>query len=376
MSSSFRNRHLTELFQAFEQQHFPLDVFLRLYFRKHKAIGSHDRKYISETVYGMIRWKGLLDFLCQKTPSWEERISLFERIVVENYLEDPSIPLYARLSFPENYFSYLKKELGEEKAKQFCLESNYPAPTTIRVNQLKISREELFNRLSTLFTCSYGKHSPYAIHFGNRANFFVIPEFLEGLFEVQDEASQLVALQVQARPGDHVLDYCSGAGGKSLAIAPFMQGKGQLYLHDIRSQALAEAQKRLKRAGIQNAQFIPYDHPQKKRFWGKMDWVLIDAPCSGSGTLRRNPDRKWLFQESDIEELQNKQRQIFEDAFAFVKPKGHIVYATCSVLPVENEQQIEFFLKHFPVKLAGTTFHTFPKKGEMDGFFAATLQKY
>jgi 16S rRNA C967 or C1407 C5-methylase (RsmB/RsmF family) len=107
-----------------------------------------------------------------------------------------------------------------------------------------------------------------------------------------------------------------------------------------------------------------------------MDWVLVDAPCSGSGTLRRNPDRKWLFQKSDIEELQNKQRKIFEEAFAFVKPKGHIVYATCSVLPSENEQQIDFFLKHFPVKLVGTPFFSFPKKGEMDGFFAATLQKY
>ena len=376
MTTSFRNRHLVDLFLAFDRQHFPLDVFLRLYFRKHKAIGSHDRKYLSETVYGLIRWKGLLDFLCQKNPSWEERISLFERISVENYLEESSIPLHSRLSFPESYFKYLKESLGEEKAKQFCLESNYPAPTTIRTNSLKISRQELFGRLSSLFTCSCGEHSPHAIHFANRANFFAIPEFLEGMFEVQDEASQLVALQVLARPGDHVLDYCSGAGGKALAIAPAMQGKGQLYVHDIRPQALVEAQKRLKRAGIQNTQCISYDDPKKKRFWGKMDWVLVDAPCSGSGTLRRNPDRKWLFQKSDIEELQEKQRKIFEDAYAFLKPKGHILYATCSVLPIENEEQIDFFLKKFPLKLVGTPFYSFPKRGEMDGFFAATLQKY
>jgi 16S rRNA C967 or C1407 C5-methylase (RsmB/RsmF family) len=207
-----------------------------------------------------------------------------------------------------------------------------------------------------------------------RSSLFALPEFKAGLFEVQDEASQIVAAQVNAFPGTHVLDYCCGAGGKALAIAPSMQGKGQMYLHDIRTQIFAEAKKRLKRAGIQNAQFIlPND--KKKKFIGKMDWVLADVPCSGSGTLRRNPDMKWRFQASDIEELVQKQREIFEKALSFVKHKGHIVYATCSILPEENEQQVDFFLKHFPVRLVKEPFQSFPRKGKMDGFYAATLQK-
>ena len=372
MSSKFRATHLFHLLNAFEKQKLPLDIFLRIYFKEHKAIGSHDRKYIAETIYALIRWKGFIDFFCKGDISWENRVSLLETLSPENHLDDASIPLHSRVSFPENYFTYLVNELGEDKAKEFCLESNYPAPITLRANALKISRDALMKRLTDCFP---GSLSPHAIHFNRRANFFGLPEFKEGLFEMQDEASQLVSFQVKARPGDHVLDYCSGAGGKALAIAPSMQGKGQIYLHDIRSQVLIEAKKRLKRAGIQNSQFILPDDPKRKRFWGRMDWVLVDAPCSGSGTLRRNPDMKWYFDQNALEDLSQTQRQIFEEALKFVKPDGHIVYATCSVLPLENDKQVEYFLSNLPVKLVEAPFRSFPKKGEMDGFFAATLQK-
>lgn len=376
MSSQFRKNHLFHLLKTFETQTLPLDVFLRIYLKQHKSIGSHDRKYLVETIYGLTRWKGLVDFFCTGDLSWEKRVSILETLSPEMHLDNTSIPLHNRISFPENYFTYLTKELGETQALNFCLESNYPAPITIRANTLKISREDLLQRLGDLFPCSAGHVSPCSIHFAHRAQFFALPEFKEGLFEMQDEASQIVASQVQAVPGDHVLDYCAGSGGKTLAIAPLMKGKGQFYLHDIRSQTLLEAKKRLKRAGVQNAQFIPSEDPKKKRFRGRMDWVLVDAPCSGSGTLRRNPDMKWKFQNTDMEELTAKQRLIFEEALAFVKPGGHIVYATCSVLPAENNKQIDFFLENFPLKLIGTPFCSFPKKGEMDGFYAATLQKY
>lgn len=375
MSSKFRANHLFHLLNAFENQKLPLDVFLRIYFKDHKSIGSHDRKYLAETIYSLIRWKGFIDFFCKENLSWENRVSLLETLNPEEHLNDATIPLHQRVSFPEEYFSCLSSSLGEDKAKEFCLESNYPAPITIRVNSLKTTREELIKRLETQINCSPGSKSPLAIHFANRANFFGLPEFKEGLFEVQDEGSQLIAFEVKAKPGDHVLDYCSGAGGKALAIAPLMKGKGQIYLHDIREQALLEAKKRMKRAGIQNAQIISSQDPKKKRLKGHMDWVLVDAPCSGSGTLRRNPDMKWRFQKKDVNEVVAKQRQIFEEALPFVKSKGHIVYATCSVLPEENNEQVEFFLKNFPIKLISPPFYSFPKKGEMDGFFAATFQK-
>jgi len=377
MISKFRTTHLFHLLNEFDtpNQRLPLDAFLRTYFKEHTSIGSHDRKYLSETIYTLIRWKGLFDYFCQKPFSWEKRVALIESLSPEAHLDNPSIPLHQRISFPEEYFNYLSEELGEDRAKDFCLESNYPAPTTIRVNTLKTSREFLLDRLKGLAICSPGKISPDAIHFSQRINFLALPEFKEGLFEIQDEASQVVAFQVKSKPGDHVLDYCSGSGGKTLAIAPSMNGKGQLYLHDIRAHILLEAKKRLKRAGIQNAQFIHPEDPKKKRFWGRMDWVLVDAPCSGSGTLRRNPDMKWRFEKEDVEKVAVKQREIFKEAIAFVKPKGHIVYATCSVLPIENDKQVEFLLKNFPIKLIAPPFRSFPKKGEMDGFFAATFEK-
>ncbi|MBM3198977.1 MAG: RsmB/NOP family class I SAM-dependent RNA methyltransferase [Chlamydiae bacterium] len=376
MSLKFRTTHLFQILSQFEEHKTPFDVFLRMYFKEHKSIGSHDRKYLAETLYGLMRWLGLIDFFCGENKSWENRIQVFSTLEPEAHLDDKSIPLHQRVSFPEEYFDVLSKHLGEEKAKLFCLESNRAAPTTIRVNTLKTSREGLLHQLSSVFSCYPGKHSPHAIHFPQRINFFTLPEFKEGCFEVQDEASQLVASQVGAQPGNQVLDYCAGSGGKALAIAPNMQGKGQLYLHDVRPHALIEAKKRLKRAGIQNAQLISPQTPQKNKLKGKMDWVLVDAPCSGSGTLRRNPDMKWKFQESDLEKLLLLQREIFEEALAFVKPEGHIVYATCSVLPLENELQTQFFLQQNPfLRQSSFPFSSSPQKGEMDGFYAVTFQK-
>ena len=376
MSSKFRNTHLLHLLDSFEKQPLPLDVFLRIYFKKNTAIGSHDRKYLSETLYGLIRWLGLVDHFCQTpSPSWEERVQQLQTLQPEFHLQDTSIPLHHRVSFPQDYWDLLVESLGEEQAKLFCLESNYPAPTTIRVNELKTSRKELLLQWQGTFPCKEGLFSPSALHFPHRVNFFGLPQFKEGLFEVQDEASQLVAYQVAAKPGDQVLDYCAGSGGKSLAFAPKMQGKGQIYLHDIRSQALLEAKKRLKRAGIQNAQLLESGSPKKKHLIGKMDWVLVDAPCSGSGTLRRNPDMKWKFHRPGLQDILSLQRSIMEEALLYVKPKGKIVYATCSILPLENDLQIQHFLQTLPLQQLSPPFRSFPTRGGMDGFYAATLQK-
>ncbi len=371
----FRKNHLTAILNGFAQVSLPLDVFLAGYFRAHKAIGSKDRKCISEILYGIIRWQGLIDHSLVRPISWQARIDAFSSLNLEQPLQDPSLPAHVRISFPKQFYELLVQSLGEQKAKDFCFASNFAAPTTVRANTLKISRDELLSRWKDVYEVSPTQLSPHGILFHKKINFFSTPEFKEGLFEVQDEASQLVAELVKARPGQQVLDYCSGSGGKSLAFAPKLGGKGQIYLHDIRTRALDEAKKRLARAGIQNAQLIEAHDPRKKAHIGKMDWVLVDAPCTGTGTLRRNPDMKWKFHSDDLTRLVELQRTIFAEAFEFLKPHGHIVFATCSVLPQENEKQLAFFLDHFPLEIVEPPFHSFPQKEKMDGFFGVILRK-
>lgn len=384
MKIGFREHHTLNILNAFDLQTIPLDVFLRNYFRTHKAVGSKDRKEICESIYGIIRWKGLLDYLLRDPPTWKSRYERYQNCNPSDYINDLSIPAHVRASFPKSFYQLLEQSLGPELAFNFCLSSNEPAPTTVRVNALRISRSELLNKWKGSFNVFACAHSPHAISFKQKINFFGLDEFKEGYFEVQDEASQLIADLIDARPGDHILDFCSGSGGKTLAIAPKMrlEGtasppklKGQLYLHDIRPHALIEAKKRLKRAGIQNAQLVCHDSPQKKLLKGRMDWVLVDAPCSGSGTLRRNPDMKWKFDDQIVERLVLEQRAIFQEALAFLKPQGKIVYATCSVLPQENRAQVDYFLEHFPVELLSEPFQSFPQKGGMDGFFGAVFKR-
>lgn len=375
MKKSFREHHLLQIFAAFEKQPLPLDVFLRNYFRRHKAVGSKDRKEICETIYGMIRWRGLLDHLSGKPFSWENRFRIYSQFSPEQTIHDEAIAPHVRVSFPKPFYQLLVESLGEQKAFEFCLASNTPAPTTVRINSLKASRADLLEKWREHFKVSPCRHSENGIRFEEKINFFGLDEFKAGYFEVQDEASQLTADLVAVQPGQRFLDYCAGSGGKSLAIAAKMRGRGQLFLHDIRSVALLESRKRLKRAGIQNAQPLPVDSPNKRNLIGKMDWVLVDAPCSGTGTLRRNPDMKWKFDHQMIERLAQEQQQIFKEAFSYVKPGGHIVYATCSILPQENERQAAYFLTQFNLEQVGEPFHTFPQKGEMDGFFGVVFKK-
>lgn len=367
----FRKHHLLTILKETAGSPLPLDAFLRDYFRKHKAVGSKDRAEICETLYGMIRWRGLIDARCTKPVTWEKRL--------EAYLEKPKAnwndPLHVQVSFPKTFFDMLTRSYGEEEAEKLCLASNGQAPTTVRVNTMKTTREALLKKWKVEYDVTPCSHSKYGIVFKKRINFFGLPEFKEGCFEVQDEGSQLVASCVKAAPNDHVLDYCAGSGGKTLAFAPDMNNKGQIYLYDIRPHALLEAKKRLKRAGIQNAQILDEAKLKKKGMVGRMDWILLDVPCSGSGTLRRNPDMKWKFEPEMVERLVKEQRNIFDKALKFLHPNGKIVFATCSIFPEENEQQIEYFLKNYPLQLEGEPFQSFPKVGEMDGFYCAVLSK-
>jgi 16S rRNA C967 or C1407 C5-methylase (RsmB/RsmF family) len=256
-----------------------------------------------------------------------------------------------------------------------ALHSNEAAPTTVRINRGKTSREELLEKWADSYDVRPCEQSADGIVFEKKCNFYVLPEFKQGLFSVQDEASQLVAALVEASPGDHVLDYCAGSGGKALAFAYQMEGKGQLYLHDIRPRALVEAKQRLARAGIQNSQLVQADSPALKKLKKKCDWVLVDAPCSGTGTLRRNPDMKWRFSGEMVARLVGQQRQIFEQALSFLKPGGTIVYATCSILPQENQEQVEHFVATYDLEMEEPLFQSFPESGKMDGFFACRLRR-
>jgi 16S rRNA (cytosine967-C5)-methyltransferase len=171
------------------------------------------------------------------------------------------------------------------------------------------------------------------------------------------------------------LDYCGGAAGKSLAIAPFTQGKGQIFVHDIRKTILMEAKKRLRRAGVQNYQLNNDKEDIRRILRNKCDWILLDVPCSGTGTIRRNPDLKYKFSLERLEETLHTQEKIFEESLDLIKPNGKIVYVTCSILKEENINQIMKFCRKFGVKIDNDTiFQTEPKSKRMDGFFSVTLK--
>ncbi len=365
----FCDHHIVAFFPIYESKVQPLDRALGDYFRAHKSLGAQDRRTIGDTIYGMVRWKILIDHFCPlKTVL--ERLTCFRSLNLHEL--DPSLPEPIRLGVPEILFGRLKNQYGAEEAKRLCRLCNTEAPMTVRVNLLKGSREALLDRWKD---CAAKPCATAAagIFFQKRKPLFSLPEFKEGLFEVQDEGSQIVASLMAVEPGDTVLDFCSGSGGKTLAFAPSMEGRGQIYLHDIRKNALLEAKKRLRRAGIQNAQCLELGHPQWAKLKNKCDWVLVDVPCSGTGTLRRNPDQKWRLDAPILERLVDTQRKIALEAASYLKPGGHLVYATCSLLAEENQDQIKALLDSTSLALEGAPLHLLPQEGGMDGFFAACL---
>ena len=371
----FRHHHLLTLLAQFDEQTGPLDGFLRLYFRQHKAIGAKDRKEITETAYALIRWRGLLDHLGRSLSGlpWEQRLSAFLQNPPESYLDQESIPLHIRCSFPQPLFDRFAASHGLEETRRLCLVSNEKAPFTIRANALKCTRDQLLEKFAGRYPVEPCQLSPTGIRFLQRVDLLASDEYRDGLFEIQDEASQCVSRLIASKPGQHVMDYCAGAGGKALAIAPLMENRGQLFLHDVRSHILVEARKRLRRAGIQNAQFLDAEEPHLKKLKKRMDWVIADVPCSGTGTLRRNPDLKWKLTEETLNSLVGQQRNIFEKALSFLRPDGRIVYTTCSLLHEENEEQVAHFQKVYNLKVDGESFSSLPRSGEMDGFFGVVL---
>lgn len=373
MVSQFQTNHILNFLALYDSiPNIPLDAQLSHYLKQNTAIGSKDRKIISDTIYELVRWLGLLDATISPPVTWEKRLHLLLTSSNAELQKNPSLKPHEKVSFPKEFYELLLSFLDTPTAQEFCLNCNLQAPLTVRVNVLKTTRDDLFKELSSRFPVSLCQESKTGIVFHKKINFFELPEFKNGLFEVQDEASQLVAEYVDAKPGDEVLDFCAGAGGKSLSIATKLKGKGQIFLHDIRKKPLDMAKQRFKRAGIQNIQlFLDLPPALKKR----MNWLLLDVPCSGSGTWRRNPDQKWKFSRAVLDRLILEQRSIFEKALPFLHPKGKIVYATCSILPQENEEQIAYFTSTYNLSCTKPFFKSLPKPNEKDGFFAAVLEK-
>ncbi len=374
-STLFRQHHFFEILQSFDSSRGPIDLFISLYFRHHPQLGSKDRLFIVERIYTYLRWKGLIEELLARENATDDRLLALLEEDLSQYCSDERLAPHTRMSFPKELYEALYRTFGEATLAT-CLACNEPAPMTLRVNTLKTTRQQLIEAFSAQGIVAREAPFPTAVFLEKRTNLFVLPEFKAGHFEVQDMGSQVVASYVQAQPGESVLDYCAGSGGKTLAIAPSLNHRGQLYVHDIRTEALIEAKKRLCRAGIQNVQIVDHSCARRLRLLRKrMDWVLVDAPCSGTGTLRRNPDMKWKFSQEMLDRVVAEQRQIVAEAVSYLKPSGTLVYATCSLLKEENEEQVEFFKDYLHLHAMAPPFRSTPSHGGMDGFFAVSLRK-
>jgi len=340
MWTPFRKKHLEAVLDTALHAKESLDFHMHKYFKEHRALGSKDRLWIKRGVYEIMKWKGLLN--AYKAESVKELVDLYSEEHCPIGKNQSHLPSHIQVSFPKWLFKKISDSLGYEEAMIFCKISNEEAPVTIRINSQKCDKEEFFTRYKDELTLTRCEFAKYGFHLGKKVRFDLMPDFLQGHFEPQDEASQMIAEYVNAKPSEHILDYCAGSGGKALAFAPFMKGKGQIHLHDIRKKPLIDAKKRLNRAGIQNIQIY---HEKEKRLAsliGHMDTVLVDAPCSCSGTLRRRPDQKWDITEDFLKQLIVTQRDILIKAIPFVKIGGLLVYATCSILKEENQMQTEF----------------------------------
>ena len=357
----------------------PADHLIDQYFRNHRQMGSKDRGFAAETVYGCLRRKGELEALMAPCVPSGLDAPEHARWLVATYLlkysgwsgralseagfrdadalvarvrgtKAEDLPFSARINMPDWLAEKLLAQYGEAEAIALSEALNRAAQVGIRVNTLRTDRDALATRLAESGNpCEPAKYSPIGLQRDKRGPLFNTEEFKEGLFELQDEGSQLLGLMTEAAPKQKVVDFCAGAGGKTLELAAMMQNTGALYACDISANRLERLKPRLARAGAYNAQshLLRDEHdPLLKRWEGSMDVVLIDAPCSGTGTLRRNPDIKW--RSIDLEMLKQTQASILESAASLVKPGGRLVYATCSLLDEENAGITAAFLAKHP----------------------------
>ena len=355
--------------------------------------GAKDRSFIAETTYEMVRWWRLVNFLSpskdpwdlfgtywlmqgQELPNWDEFARLQPEKIKSKYesITDPGL----LESIPGWLQTLGSKELGEKwEAEIHAL--NEEAEVVLRVNTLKTTRERLKNLLQADGIATYlVKGYPDALVLETRQNVFRHPSFKEGLFEVQDASSQLVAAALQVEPGMRVIDACAGAGGKSLHLAALMGNKGKVISMDVEEWKLQQAKLRARRNGVSIFEPKVIEGSKTiKRLKESADRLLLDVPCSGLGVLRRNPDTKWKLSPESIQKVQTTQQEILQSYPSMLKKGGQLVYATCSVLPSENEEQVNKFLE----SEAGKDFEliedrkVLAQESGFDGFYIARLLK-
>jgi 16S rRNA (cytosine967-C5)-methyltransferase len=364
-----------------------------------KRWGSRDRGFIAETTYEIVRWKRLYASIAEVQEPFN-RSDLWRIFAVWATLRGYPLPDWNALketptrrikgkfenlrkerkyreSVPDWMDELATKALGEKKWEKELEALNTIAPVVLRANSLKTLPKLLRNALlEEKITTQYLPKYPDALVLDQRSNVFSTEAFQKGLFEVQDAASQCVAPFSEATPGMRIIDACAGAGGKALHLAALMQNKGQLIALDIHQYKLRELKRRAKRAGAHNIETRLIDSNKViKKLKQSADRVLIDAPCSGMGVLRRNPDAKWKLNPAFIERITKEQQDIISQYATMVKPMGKLIYVTCSILPQENEEQVNQFLsteigKEFSLE---TQKHYWPSEHGFDGFYMARL---
>ena len=369
--------------------------------KRDKRWGSRDRKFVAETIYEIVRWKRLYAEIAEvkepfdrnnlwrlfsvwcvlkgiALPDWNQIEPTPSRRIKGKFDELSKIRKF-RESIPDWIDEVAVSELGEELWTKELAALNKQAEVILRTNTLNTTKEELQKKLQdeSIFTEFIPNHSD-ALRLVERANVFRTEVFKKGYFEVQDASSQLVAEYLDVAPGMKVIDTCAGAGGKTLHLASFMKNKGQIIAMDIYESKLKKLKIRARRNKVHNIDTRVIDSTKPiKKLYNKADRVLIDAPCSGIGVLRRNPDSKWKLQPEFLDNIKKVQQDILQKYSKMVKSGGKLVYATCSVLPSENQNQITEFLasesgKYFKLIKDNKVFaHT----SGFDGFYMALLEK-
>lgn len=399
------------------QWEYPADATLSHWFRAHPKLGARDRGEVAEGVFDVLRHlRRYRQFAESGTGPAARRLailglaSVFDRALLNPGLSEDeaawldriqrisisSLSRAVRDSLPD----WLDEKLAElEGADALIAALNQSAPLDIRVNPMKAERDAMLQQLregpAARFDPQATPYSPWGIRMQGRPPINRWPMFEKGEIEVQDEGSQVLAALVAPKRGEMVIDYCAGAGGKTLLLGALMRSTGRLYAFDISAARLARAKPRFARSGLSNIVpvVIDADNDQRvKRLRGKAHKVFIDAPCSGLGTLRRNPDLKWRQHPESLASLQTTQARILQQASRCVAPGGRLIYATCSILPEENELQIQAFLTANPqfslldaarivqdrcknLTLEGPYLHMRPDLHGTDGFFAAVMER-
>ncbi|MCY7316295.1 MAG: RsmB/NOP family class I SAM-dependent RNA methyltransferase [Rubrivivax sp.] len=411
----------TELLRSVMKLDAPADGLVSMFFRKHRDLGARERHTLAETTYTVLRQRLLMQHLAQNVKGAdgppERRLAIlawqgndgFLRgalnpqeltwLAEANKIDRSTLPDKLRHNLPD----WLANPLREQLADEFwplVEELSRPAPLDLRVNDMKFKREEAQAVLAAAgIEAMATPHSPWGLRIAGKPALSKLPIFIGGGVEVQDEGSQLLALITDPKRGEMVVDFCAGAGGKTLALGAAMRNTGRLYAFDVSGHRLESLKPRLARSGLSNVHPAHIAHERDdriKRLVGKIDRVLVDAPCSGLGTLRRNPDLKWRQSPKAVEEMSAKQSAILASAARLLKPGGRLVYATCSLLQAENERVAAAFDAEHSVSfeplpaacaleaahvqasallVAGPYLRLWPHRHHTDGFFAAVWQK-